>query len=244
MSKKSTHTTAVNPSTLTFFANFFFSVAEEMGVTLTRTAYSANIKERRDFSCALFDGGGRMVAQAAHMPVHLGAMPMSVEAAIRRFGPLQPGDIIMLNDPFAGGTHLPDITLVSPVWAKKPSASRPLFHLATRAHHADVGGMTPGSMPLSREIFQEGLRVPPVKLRDRGRTNEAVLEILKANVRTPLEREGDLRAQVAAHDVGAARLAEALERYGAASLDLRMEELLQYGERLMRALIHRIPNGR
>jgi N-methylhydantoinase B len=233
-----------DPSTLTFFANFFFSVAEEMGVTLMRTAYSANIKERRDYSCALFDGSGRIVAQAAHMPVHLGAMPMSVEAAIEHFGPLRPGDVIMLNDPFAGGTHLPDITLVSPLWAEKPKGSQPLFHLATRAHHADVGGITPGSMPLSREIFQEGLRIPPVKLRDRWQINEAVLEILKANVRTPHEREGDLKGQIAAHDVGEARLKEALDRYGAAALGLRVEELLQYGERLMRALIRRIPNGR
>jgi len=228
-----------DPADISFFQNLFSGIAEEMGVTLIRTAYSPNIKERRDVSCALFGENGTLVSQAAHIPVHLGAMPMSVEAALSAFGDMREGDIVMLNDPFAGGTHLPDITLVSPVvYRGKISA-----FLATRAHHADVGGMTPGSLPLSRDIYQEGLRIPPVKLREAGRMNESVLSLLEANSRTPEERLGDIRAQIAAHEVGTARLLETFDRYGAAKIHRHMKELTGYGSRLMRSVIRKIPDG-
>ena len=136
------------------------SVAEEMGEALGRTAYSPNIKERRDYSCAVFDGAGAMVAQAAHMPVHLGAMPTAVRA-VMDLAPFDPGDVCMLNDPFLGGTHLPDITTVAPVFAGAP---QPVAFVATRAHHADIGGMAPGSMPVARELLQEGLVIPPIRI--------------------------------------------------------------------------------
>ena len=243
MTKKRTSTTRPRPrakkfdaADATFFASLFTSIAEEMGVTLARTAYSPNIKERRDYSCAVFDAGAHLIAQAAHIPVNLGAMPMSVRAAVDAFGELQPGDVVMLNDPYAGGTHLPDITLVTPL-------DDGLGYLATRAHHADVGGMSPGSLPLSREIYQEGLRIPPVKLRDAGRDNQAVIDMLLANVRTPHEREGDLRAQLAAHQTGTQRITEAIERHGRKTLAVQMQQLLDYGRRAMHTVIERIPDG-
>ncbi len=178
----------VDAVSLEVFKNRFSSIAEEMGTALQRTAYSPNIKERRDFSCAILDEEGRMLAQAAHIPVHLGAMPMAVAAA-RQSCSLNPGDIVVLNDPYLGGTHLPDITMVS------RCQSDPGFYVASRAHHADVGGMSPGSMPLAREVYQEGLIIPPIKLVERGRMNQAVLSLICRNVRTPDERRGDLAAR-------------------------------------------------
>ena len=166
-------------------------------------------------------------------------MPMSVAAALAAFPDLVDGDVVALNDPFAGGTHLPDITLVSP----HLDAGRPFAYLATRAHHADVGGMAPGSMPLAREIYQEGLRIPPVRLVRAGALDESVAALIRANVRTPDERMGDLRAQLAAHRTGSSRLAEAVERSGADALAARSNELIAYAERLMRALIRSLPNG-
>ena len=156
---------AVDPISLEVFKNMFISVSEEMGVALLRTAYSSNIKERRDFSCAIFDPDGQMVAQAAHQPVHLGAMPASVKAALDTFpGALRPGDMVILNDPYLGGTHLPDITLVAPVYADQDGEKCLVGFVSNRGHHADVGGMTPGSLPLSTELYQEGLILPPLKL--------------------------------------------------------------------------------
>jgi len=158
-----------------------------MGVVLRKASYSPNIKERRDFSCALFDGEGKMISQAAHIPVHLGSMPLSVAAALEKFAShLHNGDCIILNDPYLGGTHLPDITLVTPVFL--PTSSTPFAFVASRAHHADIGGMTPGSMPVAREIFQEGLIIPPIKLVRRGEIDPSVWDLLLANVRTPQER--------------------------------------------------------
>jgi len=229
----------LDPITLEIYKNLFISVAEEMGVTLGRTAYSPNIKERRDFSCACFLSDGRMVAQAAHIPVHLGAMPASVRAALRTFGVWAPGDLVVLNDPFLGGTHLPDITMVSPVFV----GGELTFFVASRAHHADVGGMSPGSMPLANEIYQEGLIIPPVKLKEGGHTNQAVLDIILRNVRTADERRGDLAAQMAAHQVGERRLQEIVERYGLEEALYYARGLLAYAERLTRAAIARIPDG-
>jgi N-methylhydantoinase B len=224
-----------------FFANLFTSIAEEMGVTLRRTAYSPNIKERRDYSCALFDAKGQMIAQAAHIPVHLGAMPMSVEAALRACAPLAPGDVVMLNDPFAGGTHLPDITMVT---GMHDAQGELLALLATRAHHADVGGMTPGSLAPTTDIYQEGLRIPPVKIRRGGELQADLMTLLLANVRTPAEREGDLRAQWAAHDVGTRRLEEVRARYGDAELIRQIDGLLQYGRTVMRNVLRMLPDGK
>ena len=212
------------------FKHLYGSVAEEMGVRLQRSAFSPNIKERRDFSCAVFDDAGHLVAQAAHIPVHLGAMPLSVEAC-RRHLTFVPGDVAILNDPFHGGTHLPDITIVSPVFVENGDL---LGFVANRAHHADVGGMSPGSMPLSRELYQEGVIIPPVKLVEDGRTNQALWDFFLANVRTPRERAGDLQAQLAANRIGAQRLQELASRYGVERVRENMSDLLAYSEKLTR----------
>ena len=229
-----------SPVEFEVFKNLFLSIAEEMGVTLCRTGFSPNIKERLDYSCAVYDAAGETIAQGDHMPVHLGAMPLSVRAAIDA-GPMEPGDIVMLNDPFHGGTHLPDITLVSPVFLA--GARKPTFFVANRAHHSDVGGMSPGSMPVAREIYQEGLILPPVKLANRGRINQDVRAILLANVRTPDEREGDLTAQIASNRVGEARLRDTVKRYGQRRTLEYAAALQDYTARVLRAAIRQIPDG-
>ena len=231
--------TVIDPVRLEIFRHLFTALTEEMGAALRRAAHSPNIKERRDYSCALFDAGGRPVAQGDHMPVHLGAMPMSVAATLAQCGPLAPGDVVALNDPFAGGTHLPDITLVSAVHYD----GVPIAHLAARAHHADVGGMAAGSMPLAREIYQEGLRIPPVRLLRTGERVEDVWQLLLANVRTPEERAGDLEAQLGALHAGALRLHDIVERHGAEPVRDAMSALLAYAERLVRSGIARVPDG-
>ncbi|HEX7051492.1 MAG TPA: hydantoinase B/oxoprolinase family protein [Longimicrobiales bacterium] len=251
-------TDELDPVRLEVYRHLFAALAEEMGAALRRSAYSPNIKERRDYSCAVFDGLGRIVAMGDHMPVHLGAMPLSVAAALEAAGPIDAGDVVALNDPFQGGTHLPDITLIAPVWLSGAGAGtgvgpgvagpgggagRPLAYLAARAHHADVGGMAPGSMPLSREIYQEGLRIPPLRLVRGGRRVEDVWRLLLANVRTPEEREGDLSAQLAALVAGERRLRELVERRGAAEVEAALAALLAYADRLLRAGIARIPDG-
>jgi N-methylhydantoinase B len=204
------------------------AVAEEMGAVLVRSAFSANIKERRDCSTALFDERGRMIAQAEHIPVHLGAMPEAV-AAVRECDPA-PQDVYILNDPFTGGTHLPDLTLVS---------RTALGFAVSRAHHADVGGMEPASLPAdSHELYQEGLVLPPVRMTDE------VLTLLLANSRNPDERRGDLRAQVAAHTLAERRIAELCERRGKERVGAAMDELYSYSERLVRAAIAELPDGR
>ncbi|MFQ5883017.1 MAG: hydantoinase B/oxoprolinase family protein [Candidatus Methylomirabilales bacterium] len=230
-----------DPIKLEVFKNLFSSVAEEMGVALCRTGHSPNIKERRDYSCAIFDGAGEMIAQAAHIPVHLGSMPLAVRGAMegRSF---DPGDTVVLNDPYKGGTHLPDITLISPVYGDKDAP--PFFFVANRAHHADVGGMAPGSMAVAQEIFQEGVRIPPVKLVQRGTLNRDVLDLLLANFRTPQEREGDLEAQLAANETGGRRLLEIVAQYGLEEALHYMGELKAYAERMTREAIRRIPDGR
>jgi N-methylhydantoinase B len=250
----------VDAAELEIFKNLFHSVAEEMGAALRRSAFSPNIKERRDYSCAVFDGQGRVAAMGDHMPVHLGSMPMSVTAAINALQ-LGRGDIAMLNDPYAGGTHLPDITLVMPVFAGETNRKRrgrarrvatmgdrryrmrPLLYVANRAHHSDIGGAQPASMGLSEEIYQEGLRIPPVLLVRRGRIARDVLAMLLANVRTPREREGDLTAQVAACRLGERRLHELLAKYGVPKTTFYLGALQRYSARLMRKALLRIPAG-
>jgi len=187
----------VNAADLAVYDAFFGGVAEEMGEALVRAATSVNIKERRDLSCAIFDEAGRLVAQAAHIPVHLGAMPLSVRAALDRCPPNE-GDVVILNDPWAGGTHLPDITAIA-------RAGR--FLVANRAHHADVGGASPGSLGLARDIHGEGLRIPPVRLVKGGVVDEDLMTLFCANVRAPRERRQDLFAQVATLRRGIERLA-------------------------------------
>jgi len=231
---------AVNAIELELFRHFLVSIAEEMGVVLRRSSYSANIKERRDYSCAIYDAHGETVAMGDHMPVHLGAMPLSV-SAVRSALDLGPGDVAILNDPFRGGTHLPDITAVAPLFIG--SSARPSFFLANRAHHSDVGGMSPGSMPLAREIYQEGLRIPPVHLVRAGKLDRELLGLVLANVRTPVEREGDLMAQLASLARGAERVDALVAKYGLAQVEVNMRALQDYSERMMRAAIRKLTQG-
>ncbi|MGE3960473.1 MAG: hydantoinase B/oxoprolinase family protein [Dehalococcoidia bacterium] len=216
------------------------SVAEEMGEALGRTAYSPNIKERRDHSCGVFDATGTMVAQAAHIPVHLGAMPAAVRQVLG-LAPFAPGDVLALNDPFLGGTHLPDLTTIAPVFA---GGDAPIAFVATRAHHADIGGMAPGSMPVATELLQEGLVVPPIRLVDAGRPNESAIALIVRNSRAPEERRGDLRAQLAATALGARRVEALVGRFGVEGLQERFAALLDHGERVIRSVIAGIPDGR
>ncbi len=227
---------------LEVFRHLFTAISEEMGAALRRAGHSPNIKERRDYSCALFSPSGDPVAQGDHMPVHLGAMPMSVAAALDRCAPLAPGDVVVVNDPYSGGTHLPDITVVAPV--HDPADGALLGTVAARAHHSDVGGMSPGSMPLAREIAQEGLRIPPIHLMRRGEPVQEVWDLILANTRTPEEREGDLAAQLAALHIGDLRLRELAERRGADAVRTAMDALLAYGDRLLREGVRRVPDGR
>jgi N-methylhydantoinase B len=231
-----------DPVELEIFKSLFHSIAEEMGAALRRTAFSPNIKERRDYSCAVFDGAGEVVAMGDHMPVHLGSMPMSVRAAVERLT-LNAGDVAILNDPFCGGTHLPDITLVAPVFLNT-GKRKPAFYVASRAHHADVGGTYAGSMGICREIYQEGIRIPPIKLIAGGKLQDDVFRLMLNNVRTPEEREGDLNAQIAACHTGATRLLEITGRYGLPRVQRVMEELQEYSEKLMRAFLGKVPHGR
>jgi N-methylhydantoinase B len=229
---------AYDPIQLEVFKHLFAAIPEEMGAVLRKSSYSPNIKERQDFSCALFDSVGNMIAQASHIPVHLGAMPLSVKQAVKEII-FKPGDVVILNDPYRGGTHLPDITAISPIFIGEK-----LFGFAAnRAHHADVGGMAPGSMPIARELFQEGLIIPPVKLVEGGHSNQGLWELLLANVRTPIEREGDLKSQLASNHRGIIRLNDLVSRYGIEEVNLYSRELLKYTERMTRKLIVDFPDG-
>ncbi|HEX2049319.1 MAG TPA: hydantoinase B/oxoprolinase family protein [Actinomycetota bacterium] len=228
----------LDPVTLSVLSSALRGVAQEMGAVLVRSAHSSNIKERRDCSAALFDADGRLVAQAEHIPVHLGAMPEAVAAVIARDP--APGDVFVVNDPFEGGTHLPDVTLVSPVLAGDDVVA----YAATRAHHSDVGGMRPGSMPAdSRELVQEGLVIPPVRLVAGGRYVDDVLRIVLANVRTPDVRLGDLRAQRAAHALAERRVAELARRWGVEVLVASFGAVVDYAERRTRAALAELPDG-
>jgi N-methylhydantoinase B len=228
----------LDPVTLSVLASALAGIAEEMGAVLIRGAYSSNIKERRDCSTALFDGRGRMVAQAEHIPVHLGAMPEAV-AAIMRHDP-RPGDVFAINDPYSGGTHLPDITLVSPVAPK----GEIIGYAVTRAHHSDVGGMRPGSMPSdSREIYQEGIIIPPLRLVRGGEYVDDILDFILANVRTPEIRRGDLRAQIAGNRIAEERVGELIERRGEEIVLAAFDEVISYTERRTREAIRELPDG-
>jgi N-methylhydantoinase B len=230
----------LDPVTLSVLASALAGIAEEMGAVLIRGAYSSNIKERRDCSTALFDERGRMVAQAEHIPIHLGAMPEAVAAVMSRDP--EPGDVFAINDPYSGGTHLPDITLVSTV---APGEDGEIVGYAvTRAHHSDVGGMRPGSMPSdSREIYQEGIIIPPVRLVHGGEYVQDVLDLLLANVRTPALRRGDLRAQIAANNIAEERIRELMERRGKDTVLAAFDEVISYTEKRTREAIRELPDG-
>ena len=257
-----------DPTTLEIYRALYTSVAEEMGIALRRTGFSPNIKERRDYSCAVFDHKGRVIAQGDHMPVHLGSMPMAVAAALSEID-LQPGDVVALNDPFSGGTHLPDVTLISAVFLADKDAGkgrpgdteksrttlkgsprrrvapspRPLFYVANRAHHADMGGATPGSMGMATDIYGEGLSIPPIRLVRNGKLDEDVMRLILANVRSHAERRGDFQAQIGSLKTGATRLLEIIERRGEREAAEYANHLIQYSARLMRHAIRLIPDG-
>src|SRR5215203_4531347 len=228
----------LDPVTLSVLASALAGISEEMGAVLIRGSYSSNIKERRDCSTALFDAKGRMVAQAEHIPVHLGAMPEAVAAIMRRDP--EPGDVFAINDPYSGGTHLPDITLVSPVALE----GEILGYAVTRAHHSDVGGMRPGSAPSdSREIYQEGIIIPPIRLVRDGKYVEDVLDLLLANVRTPAIRRGDLRAQIAANNIAEERIVELIERRDKETVLAAFDEVISYAEKRAREAVRELPDG-
>jgi N-methylhydantoinase B len=229
-----------NPVALSIFSAAVHSIAEEMGAALRRTALSPNIKERRDYSCAIFDGRAQVIAMGDHMPVHLGSMPMSVGAAIAAID-FAPGDLAILNDPYAGGTHLPDITLVLPVFLS--GSARPAFYVSNRAHHADVGGRFAGSMGPATSIFEEGIRIPPVLLVRGGEVDRGLYDLILKNVRTPRERAGDLDAQMGACRVGERRMLELAGKYGLDKMQSLIDELLDYSERLVRAELRTMPAG-
>ena len=265
-----------DPTTLEIYRALFTSVAEEMGIALRRTAFSPNIKERRDYSCAVFDSSGRVIAQGDHMPVHLGSMPMAVAAALIEIE-IGPGDVVALNDPFAGGTHLPDVTLVEGVWheggkgrrgdgetgrrvnsvtnflrfsqsprppfSRSPRLDSPLFYVANRAHHADIGGATPGSMGLATDIYGEGIRIPPIRIVRGGTLDADTMRLLLANVRGNAERRGDFDAQIGSLKTGTSRLLEIIERRGVKEAQAYAEQLINYSARLMRYTIREIPDG-
>lgn len=221
-----------NPITLAIVRQLLEAVAEEMGATLQRTAVSANIKERRDFSCAVFDAKGQLAAQAAHVPVHLGSMESSIATTLEHLGPLAEGSAVLVNDPYAGGTHLPDLTLISPVFLDGVRVG----YVASRAHHADVGGTSPGSMTLSRHIDEEGVRIPPTPLAE-------AQEVLFADARNPEEREADLHAQRLANDAGAAALRRLVQSHGPETFESLLAELRAQAEALTRSALRRLPPG-
>src|SRR6266568_706554 len=244
-----------DPTTLEIYRALYTSVAEEMGIALRRTAFSPNIKERRDYSCAVFDSFGRVIAQGDHMPVHLGSMPMAVAAALREIE-IAPGDVVALNDPFAGGTHLPDVTLISSVvsgqWSvagrkRKPIAGHrsptTLFYVANRAHHADIGGATPGSMGLATDVYGEGVRIPPVRIVRGGEVCGDVMKLILTNVRSSHERRADFEAQIGSLKTGEMRLLEIVERRGEREARKYAAHLISYSSRMMRQAIAAIPDG-
>jgi N-methylhydantoinase B len=242
-----------DPITLEIYRALYTSVAEEMGAALRRTAFSPNIKERRDYSCAVFDASGRVIAQGDHMPVHLGSMPMAVAAALRDVA-IGPGDVVAVNDPFAGGTHLPDVTLVAAVISGSSSMTkrkqlttdrrqRTLFYVANRAHHADIGGATPGSMGLATDVYGEGVRIPPVRIVKGGEIVADVMKLILTNVRSSSERQADFQAQIGSLKTGAARLLEIVARRGTKEAGEYAAHLISYSSRLMRHAIGAIPDG-
>jgi N-methylhydantoinase B len=220
------------------FNKLFSSVAEEMGIVLGKAAFSPNIKERHDFSCAIFDGSGELVAQAAHIPVHLGSLPMTLESAMNMID-FEPGDVVIVNSPYLGGSHLPDITLIEPLFDKGEIK----FFLVNRAHHADVGGTMPGSMGMTTNIQEEGVLIEPSYLYKNGKLENGFFQSFLAQILNPEERRGDIQAQVASLGRGKKRLKEMIDKYSFEFLSGIIEELKNYSERIMRSILARIPDG-
>jgi N-methylhydantoinase B len=230
----------INPVTLEVFKHLILAIPEEMGGNLRRTAFSPNIKERLDESCALFDAKGRLIAQAEHIPVHLGAMPSAVEQVAADFPRLSPGDQVIVNDPYRGGSHLPDITLIAPFFWKGELKG----YVVNRAHHADVGGKTPGSMPgSSSTLDEEGIVIPPTLFVTQGAISEDVLRVFEKETRNPDERIGDLNAQVGANRLGASRCIDFIRRYGETAFDSFVEAIIDYSSSRVTAHLLALPNG-
>ena len=231
----------VDPVTIEVIKNALIYTAEEMGITLRNSAYSPNIKERMDFSCTIFDNKKRLAAQAEHIPVHLGSMQLAVQKGLEKFkGELEEGDMLLLNDPYISGTHLPDLTLIHPIFYN----GEIIAYAANKAHHSDVGGKSPGSMAAdAAEIFQEGIIIPPVKLVKRRKVDRELANLILSNVRTPHVRLGDLRAQIAANLRGEKRVLELVEKYGVKTLEVAMEKIMGYSEKRIRNEIKRMPKG-
>ncbi len=228
-----------DPATFAVIRNSLYAAAEEMKIVLAKTAYSPILKVAGDYSCGIFDAAGQMVAQGPDLPIHLGSMPDAVRAVASAFDVFEDGDVFVHNDPYFGGSHLPDVNVVTPAFHDGVLVG----FACVRAHWPDVGGATPGSYGAVTEIYGEGLRLPPVKLYSRGVPNRDVDAILFANVRAPEERRGDLGAQVAANRRAARRLGELADKYGGATLRAAMAETMDYSERMMRALLARLPDG-
>jgi N-methylhydantoinase B len=229
----------LDPATFEVVKNSLYAAAEEMKVVLAKTAYSPLLKVAGDYSCGLFDVNGEMVAQGPDLPIHLGSMPLAVKAVIRAWTAFQPGDVFIHNDPYFGGSHLPDVNVVTPAFHDDTL----LGFACVRAHWPDIGGATPGSYGATTEIYGEGLRLPPVRLHVAGVLNQEVESIIFTNVRTPDERRGDLRAQIAANLRGVTRLQEMARKHGPARLLRIMREVMDYSERMMRALLAGLPDG-
>ncbi len=232
----------VDPITLEVMRNACQSVAEEMGAALVRTALSPNIKDRRDCSTAIYTGQGDLVAQAEHIPLHLGLMVSVVRKTLEKYpiDRLEPGDAIITNDPYISGSHLPDVVMITPVFMEGECIAL----LANLAHHVDIGGIVPGGMPtISTEIFQEGIRIPPVKLRKRGTVDEEILSVITNNVRTSYEMRGDFQAQLAANNVGERRIREVISKYGVETTRFYMDAIMDYAERRMRGAVKDLPEG-
>jgi 5-oxoprolinase (ATP-hydrolysing) len=241
--------TKADPVLLEVFNNLFMNIAEQMGLQLQNTAHSVNIKERLDFSCALFDAAGNLIANAPHMPVHLGSMGESIKTVIRENkGAMQPGDVFVLNDPYHGGTHLPDITVITPVYLGGGQTEQPLFYVGARGHHADIGGITPGSMPpFSTRIEEEGVQINNVKLVDRGVLQEATMLALLASgeypSRNPQQNIADLKAQIAANEKGVQELRKMVEQFGLDVVQAYMNHVQDNAEESVRRVITRLKNG-
>jgi N-methylhydantoinase B len=232
---------AFDPIEFELFKNAILSIADEMALTIHRTTYSAVLKDNMDYSTALCDGAGVLVAQGLTLPGHLGSMPTALAAILRKYeGDIRPGDVFVLNDPFDGGMHLPDIFVVKPIF----DAGRRIAFAATVCHHTDVGGRVAGSNASdSTEIYQEGVRIPPLKLYDAGRRNETFFALIETNVRVPIKVFGDFRAQLAACHIAEKGMAELVLRYGVPAIDAHMRALVDYTERLTRAAIAELPDG-
>ncbi len=228
----------MNPVELSIFANRIEAVCDEMGAALQRAAFSPNIRDRLDYSCAVFDAHGELCAQAAHIPVHLGSMAFAMRGIVESVD-WQDGDMVILNDPYMGGTHLPDVTVIAPVYIKK----KVLGFVANRAHHADIGAEQPGSMPLSTSLQQEGLVIQPLKLVEHGVINETKMNRLMASMRNPAESKGDFSAQIAANRRGHNRLIELIEQMGARPYVNALAALNDYAEQLATSCFNEIPDG-